>query len=125
MTLKNSNAIFCIFFLALGVLLTGCSEQKVAEAWESDANGFQCDQCSLKFYTDKDIFASKCPGCSNGTPFSAVGYVCDKDKHTTIFRKGRAAICEQCKGSVSAMKKPSAAELQAWGAVKKSQNEVN
>lgn len=106
------------------LLFAGCGGQKTSEAMEADANGYQCDQCNLKFYTDREVFATICPGCKPGTPFPAVGYVCAKDKKLTIVRKGKQAFCDQCKSPLEAFKAPREADLKTWGAVKKTQQEV-
>jgi hypothetical protein len=121
----KSSSICLTAFLMSAMLLIGCSGRKTAASMESDANGYQCDQCNLKFYTDHDVFAGVCPACKPGTPFSVVGYVCPKDNHMTILRQGRAGICEQCKGPVTGFLLPRESDLKAWGAVKKTKAEVS
>jgi hypothetical protein len=113
------------FLLAI-LFMAGCAEQKNADALDSDANGYQCPQCNLKYYTDRTVFANYCPGCKTGTALRVVGFVCPKDKQVTIVSQTRdSAPCEQCKATVSEKKIPREAELKAWGAVKKTQQEVN
>ncbi len=116
--------------LSLFLFLTGCGGQKDSEALNTDANGYICPKCKLKFYTDRAVSAQVCPDCKTVAATTVMGFVCPKDKHTTISTgtetgKSITAVCEKCNGTVESIRLPNTKELQAWGAVKKTQQEVS
>jgi hypothetical protein len=53
-----------------------------------------------------------------------IGFFCDKDQHVTLTPKAKSAICEKCNQPVGQVRLPSSAELIAWGAVKKNEEDV-
>src|SRR5262249_27027006 len=115
---------FHLVILALG--LVGCGKSSVSRALQSDANGYVCSACQAKFYTDRSVFADHCPQCKNVAIQPVLGYVCLADKHTTLAPRGRINVrCEQCGGPASGLSIPGEKEYQAWGAAKKSKNEVS
>ena len=118
--------------------LAGCRKDVTRSAMESDANGYVCKN-DHKFYTDRDLFADKCPQCGTIELSEVYGYVCELKTtspqrpagcgHVTLASrgggKGGPSQCEQCKRPVSAIKLPSAKELAAWGATKASRDKVS
>jgi hypothetical protein len=111
-------------FALAAILLASCSKP----GWsviDSDANGFVCQKCGTKFYTDRDVFAEFCPNCKDGNLRQVVGYVCDKCQHLTLSTSTHGSItCEKCQATISGSKLPTAKEFIAWGAVKKTKAEV-
>ena len=113
-----------LLYLAI-IALAGCKKEPGLAALDSDANGYVCTQCGAKFYTDRKVFAEFCPNCKSTNIRPVVGYVCDKCQHVTLSTQAHTSVtCEQCQALVAASKLPSAAELAAWGAVKKTKAEV-
>lgn len=110
--------------LVASFVLAGCGAGKAPSALESEVNGYQCTQCRFKFYTDSNIWPGICPSCKAGSPMRVAGFVCSKDNHMTIPGLGDKPACGKCGERIDAVKAPNAAELQAWGAVKKTQEEV-
>src|SRR5512133_1712330 len=103
--------------LGLTLTVTGCKDRKVEQGLESDANGFFCNQCSAKFYTDRRIFASYCPQCKQAAIEPVIGFSCPADKHVTLGPRSRGARrCEKCGQATSGMVIPAEADFKAWGA---------
>ena len=102
------------------VLLAGCGK----DVDDSDANGYLCRKCNLKFCTDREVFAEHCPGCKGSDIPPVVAYVCDKDGHTTVTPRGPSVVCEKCRAPLTAIKLPRENELKAWGAARKTKAEV-
>lgn len=122
--LRSSRAI-CAAASVLIFLAPGCSKQAGDAAIRSDANGYICPKCNLKFYTDREVNAEFCPKCKDVGIVEVVGYFCDKDSHTTLNVRTRAmVVCEKCQGPAPAIRLPHADELQAWGATKQTREEV-
>jgi hypothetical protein len=118
------RSLALLLFAALGVLC-GCGKSSVNQALESDANGYLCRGCKTKFYVDREIFADFCPNCKSPGIDQVVGFVCAADSHTTVGPRGRGSMrCEKCGQATSGLSIPRAAELQAWGAAKKTRKEV-
>ena len=113
----------------MGVLfaaLTGCGDKQVDQALDTDANGYVCQKCSAKFYTERGVFAGHCPQCKVPNIEPVIGFVCATDQHVTLAGRGRGFhACEQCGKSTSAFSRPREADLKSWGAAKKSDAEVN
>ena len=85
----------------------GCSKDPAQDASESDANGYVCRKCNLKFYTSRKVFAEVCPNCKITDIRPVVGYFCDKDRHTTIAPKSHGQmLCEKCQAPVQAIRLP-------------------
>ena len=119
-------ALLWVFALSLSQLVTGCSKDPAEDAGVSDANGYLCQKCNLKFYTLGSAFAEVCPTCKVASILPVVGYVCTKDGTTMIMPKSQQAVlCEKCQSHVTAIKLPREKDLQAWGAAKKSKAEVS
>ena len=107
-------------FLLACLLLAGCSKNAGEDAGNSDTNGYVCQKCNLKFYTERKVFAEFCPNCKDAFIRPVVGYVCEKDQHVTLTASAHGAVaCEQCQASLSASKLPRESEFVAWGAVKR------
>jgi hypothetical protein len=116
-------ALFAIFLVAV---LCGCGKGSVSKALQSDANGYVCSACQARFYTDRSVFADRCPQCRNVAIQPVLGYLCPADQHTTLAPRGRVNVrCEKCGGATSGLSIPGEKEYQAWGAAKKSKNEVS
>jgi hypothetical protein len=105
-------------------LLAGCGRGAADAAGDSDANGYWCRKCNLKFYTAREVFAEHCPKCKGYDIPPVVGYVCDKDGHITVTPRGPSVRCEKCRVPLTAIKLPRENELKAWGAAKKTKAEV-
>jgi uncharacterized OB-fold protein len=113
-----------ILMMAAGLWLCGCGKSP-DQALESDANGFLCLSCKTKFYTDRKVFASRCPSCQKQPVERVLGFQCAADKHVTFApRTAGSALCEQCRKSTSAVVFPRKADLVAWGAEFKKPAEV-
>jgi hypothetical protein len=103
----------------------GCGKDAAAEAGDSDANGYFCRACQAKFYTERAVFAARCPSCQSTDLAPVVGFLCDKDRRTTIVpRAGDSAKCEQCDARLENIRLPHENELRAWGAAKKNKADV-
>jgi hypothetical protein len=115
-----------VFVLLICALFAACSKDPAQEAGESDANGYVCQTCNLKFYTTRKVFAEICPTCKVSSIRPVVGYVCDKDGYTTIAPKAHGQmLCQKCQGRVEAIRLPREADLRAWGATLKKKSEVS
>ncbi len=126
-----------VISLMASVLLTGCGKTAAEKASESDANGYVCVN-QHKFYTDRDLFAEKCPKCATIELSEVYGYVCELKPaspqkspgcgHVTLAPRGGPKSggiqCQNCKKSVSAVKMPSGKELADWGALKATKEQV-
>jgi len=107
------------------LLLAGCGRGAVDRALDSDANGYQCLQCRAKFYTARDVFADFCPACRSSDIQPVVGFVCAADGHVTLAPRGRGFLrCERCGKTTSSLSIPKERDLQAWGAARKSRQDV-
>jgi predicted RNA-binding Zn-ribbon protein involved in translation (DUF1610 family) len=110
-------------FVLAGLLLlllagAGCKKTAAEEASDSDANGYFCPACELKFYTKRSDFPFLCPKCGKNGIAEVVGYRCAKDQHLTLVEKGKRSgiVCEQCGAALSGMILPREKDLKAWGA---------
>lgn len=105
----------------------GCSRQDAVDAaLESDANGYLCLSCNAKFYTERMVFASKCPACRNPNIAQAVSFICAGDQQVNLGpRTVRAVPCQQCGKPATGLGLPREKDLQAWGASRKTSPEVN
>jgi DNA-directed RNA polymerase subunit RPC12/RpoP len=116
-------ALAALLFLA-AIVMTGCGKPGW-EAIDSNANGFICQKCGAKFYTDRAVFAEFCPNCKDANIRPVMGYVCDKCQHLTLSTATHGSTtCEKCQATVSGSKLPTAKEFVEWGAVKKTKAEV-
>jgi hypothetical protein len=112
--------------LALGMLLlAGCGGGPTTDdAGDSDSNAYMCTSCQVKFYTDRNVFAEFCPGCKSGNIAPVVAFVCPKDNQVSLATKTESVPCQKCNERVNQIKLPSAKELAAWGATKKTKAET-
>jgi hypothetical protein len=116
---------YLFFSLAVAFALVGCSkEENRGELLNSDANGFLCRQCKFKFFTSRSIYADLCPACKSSDISEVIGFFCDKDQHLTLSPKAKSTTCEKCNNPVGQVRLPTAAQLIAWGAVKKTESDV-
>lgn len=105
--------------------LAGCSGDPSAKALETDANGYLCQGCKSKFYTDRKVFADACPNCKSMQLAQVVGFVCPTDGHMTVAPRASGFMaCEKCGKTTSGLAIPRESDLKAWGAPKKSKAEV-
>jgi hypothetical protein len=103
----------------------GCKESSSEQALDSDANGYQCMACNAKFYTDRSVFAAACPECRKPNIEQAMGFVCEQDSAVTVApRGGRSVKCRQCQAGTTGMSIPRQADLETWGASKRTAAEV-
>ena len=122
MLINLRSLCLLVWVAALG----GCGKSDVSRALQSDANGYVCSACQARFYTERSVFADRCPQCKNLTIQPVLGYLCPADHHTTLGARGRVNVrCEQCGGPTSGVSIPGEKEYQAWGAAKKTRNEVS
>jgi len=112
-----------LFFLLGTFFLQGCG-QKSAQVLDTDAHGYQCSQCKLKFYTDSTVWADFCPGCKASGPSAVSKLTCPKDGYSWILDSGNMN-CQKCGQKVESFGLPRSSELLAWGAVKKTQKDVS
>ncbi len=111
--------------VASALLVVSCGDRRVKEALDTDANGYFCPDCKTKFYTDREVFANRCPQCKQPNIQQVLGNVCAGDQHVTMAPRGRGAIrCEQCGKPTASLSIPRETDLKAWGAQKKSAAEV-
>jgi DNA-directed RNA polymerase subunit RPC12/RpoP len=81
--------------------------------------------CKAKFHVEQAVVADFCPQCKGTDLQPVIGYVCATDGHLTLnTRRSKPIPCEQCGVQISSIRQPTAAELEAWGAAKKSRTEV-
>jgi predicted SprT family Zn-dependent metalloprotease len=107
----------------VALLFMGCSKDQGMEAIETDANGYFCQKCRAKIFTDRRVFLEKCPKCKEDALAEVVGYRCPNDQHLTLRPKVSgpegAAVCEQCNSQLkNAMVQPHMEDLESWGATK-------
>src|SRR4051794_19400862 len=114
--------ILWFFAILLTFAMSGCQRDVAKEASDSDANGYLCQKCGAKLYTDRSVFLTqKCPRCQQDGLVEVVGYECPTDHHITIrARNGErgTVLCEQCQGPLHGMLLPREKTLKAWGATK-------
>lgn len=122
--MKPQSFIFQFFVVALAALFfTSCSRDAGKEAIETDANGYFCQKCRAKMFTDRKVFLEKCPKCKEDALAEVVGYRCEHDQHLTLRPKVSgpegAAVCEQCNAPLKhALVQPHKKDLETWGASK-------
>jgi predicted SprT family Zn-dependent metalloprotease len=107
----------------MALLFTGCSKDQGMDAIETDANGYFCQKCRAKMFTDRKVFLEKCPKCKADALVEVVGYRCANDQHLTLRPKVSgpegAAVCEQCNAQLKhALVQPHKKDLETWGATK-------
>jgi len=103
----------------------GCGKSQVDLALDSDANGYSCRKCRVMFYTDRDVFATRCPECKEPVPEMVLGFVCPADKQVTLAPRGKGtAPCSKCGKSVSSQSIPREAEFKTWGVTKRNAADV-
>lgn len=111
--------------LAALALMIGCGKQQ-KQSTAGEVAGYVCSACKAKFYVERAIVADSCPQCKGTGIQLIVGYVCAADGHLTLnTRHSKPLPCEQCGVQTSSVRQPTVAELEAWGAVRKSRAEVS
>jgi len=103
------------------LVLAGCFPEPGSEAIETDANGYFCQKCRGKMFTERKVFLEKCPKCKEDALAEVVGYRCANDQHLTLRPKvpgpEGAAVCERCNAQLKhALVQPHKDDLQKWGA---------
>lgn len=121
----------CLSYLAAVLLLCcaslglGCRQNAGEAAGHSDANGYVCRACKAKFFTKRSVFAARCPSCRSVDLAPVVGFLCDKDGHTTLTTsRDDPVTCEQCQTRLANIRLPHEKELRAWGAEQKNKKDV-
>jgi DNA-directed RNA polymerase subunit RPC12/RpoP len=110
--------------LAALTLMVGCGKPQKQSA-ANEVTGYLCPGCKAKFYVERAVVANFCPQCKGTDIQPIVGYVCATDGHLTLnTRRSKLLPCEQCGLQTSSVRQPTAAELEACGAVKKSRTEI-
>ncbi len=89
----------------------------------SDSHGYLCSQCKLKFFTDENVWADVCPGCKAAGPTLVSKLTCPKDGASWIL-DSENMMCPKCNQKVESYGLPKSTDLIAWGATKKTQQEV-
>jgi hypothetical protein len=110
--------------LAALAAVTGCGKpQKPTAAGE--VSGYFCPACIAKFYVEEAVVPEFCPQCKGTGIQAIVGYLCAADGHLTLnTRRSKLIPCEQCGVQTSSARRPTVAELEGCGAVRKSKAEV-
>jgi hypothetical protein len=104
----------------------GSSDAAVDAALDSDANGYLCLECKTKFYTDRRVFPTKCPACRKPNIAQAISFICQADQQLNIGPKTvRMVPCQKCGSPATGLGIPREADLKAWGAMHKTDGEVN
>jgi len=119
---RLQRALVLVGIMVVFLDFTACKRDIAKEASDSDSNGYLCQKCGAKLYTDRSYFLTQiCPKCHQEGLAEVVGYECPKDHHITIRPQngGRGSpLCEQCQGPLSGMLLPREKTLKAWGATK-------
>ena len=116
---------WCVALSLIITALAGCMKSEADAALETDANGYLCQNCRAKFYTDRKVFADICPGCKSFQLSQVVGFSCSEDNHITVAARGSGfTSCEKCQRNISNLVIPKEEDLTHWGAAKKSKTEV-
>ncbi len=116
-----TRTAFLVCVIAFALITPGCKKDPAIAALESDANGYVCLKCDVKYYTPRTVFLGpKCSKCGNESVIDVIGYYCEKDKHLTIRPRRhdpQPVVCDICKGPVKdGMRDPHKSDLIAWGA---------
>lgn len=125
-TATRCFSVFQILLVGLlSAFLASCSKDSGMAAIETDANGYFCQKCRAKLFTERKVFLEKCPQCKEDGLVEVVGYRCVKDQHKTLRPKMSgpegAAVCEQCNAILkNALFQPQKKDLETWGANKAS-----
>ena len=122
----NPRQMLLLGLLLLGLIgLSGCFKSESEAALETDANGYLCQSCRAKFYTERAVFADICPNCKSLQLAQVVGFACQDDGFVTVAARGAGFVaCEKCRKHVSSLVIPREEALKAWGAPKKTRTEV-
>ena len=103
-------------------LLGGCGKSRVDQALDSDANGYVCLACNARFYTDRNVFPTRCPDCRKSNIEQAIGFVCTVDQQTTVGPRGRRSVaCKKCGAATTGQNIPRESDFRAWGATHKTE----
>ena len=106
------------------VSLAGCGKAHKPSG-AAEVTGYLCPACKTRFYVESAVVPEFCPQCKRGGVEPLVAYVCARDAHATLdVRRSKPIPCEQCGVQTSSVRPPTAAELEAVGAVKKNPGEV-
>ncbi len=145
MKLESTQLLYRFLLLSLLLAVMGCdSNSDARKAQESDANGYVCvsdkhANGGYKFYTDRQVFAEKCPECGSTNIKRVYAYVpaeeegdkevpsdgptSERPKGTGAEKKGQVVIAPRGSKNLP-FHLPNSEELQAWGAVKAEESSV-
>lgn len=109
-----------LLLLAVLLALSGCQKPE-RRSGLGEVTGYVCATCQARFYVEQTVTPEVCPQCKATSLQPLVGYVCAADNHLTLnTRRSKPLPCEHCGAQTSSVRAPTAAELEASGAVKKS-----
>ena len=115
-----------LFAFAALTLLIGCGRSAIDKALESDARGYFCPACKLKFYTEYKVIADVCPQCKSYDIQEVAGFECNRDSHTTLAPRGQRVVpCGKCGQAATGLRLPNESDLKTWGATRKTKAEVS
>jgi DNA-directed RNA polymerase subunit RPC12/RpoP len=110
--------------LVLGFVI-GCGGEASNSVLDSGVNGYHCLNCKGKFYAETKAYVVHCPSCKQTNIEQVIGYQCGSDQQVTIGSSKRSSIpCKQCGAVIAGRLMPSAAQLEEWGATRKTAAEV-
>ena len=99
----------------------GCSDSRQTLAFE--VNGYACTTSEFKFYTDKSVFATRCP-VHHDENFSEVVAHMYADGDVVLGPRSASIPRHPLGKRYAGWRFPTEKELLAWGAVKKSKEDV-
>ena len=117
---RRPLAALLVALVSLG--LCGCS-RTTPKDWE--VNGYECTVTNYKFYTDKTVFAEKCPLHHDGRIVQVLAFVYPDRKVIIAPRDVQNSDEPQTHLPPKTIRYPTEAELKAWGAVKVTSQEVS
>jgi hypothetical protein len=107
----------------VGLSVAGCKPTAAEDASKSDANGFLCPACGEKFYTSVKVYPSYCPQCKKPDIIEIVGYFCE-DGQVLLGPRDQKVKDPKTGKLLTTVKLPRESELLAWGAKKRTAQEV-
>lgn len=114
----NPKVFLATSLVVLGVLVIGCGKDRATQSTESDANGY-ITKNGYKFYTDRDVFADKCPETGELEIYDVCAYARDdwQPGDTNYVIAPRGAPFRSADGTIyDKIFLPSSKQLEQWGA---------